>query len=95
MTLTRAETPAHCPLGELYFEGVSASVDGSTGSSRRFEARYCSGGEFSVKNTSAGECVPSVTSWSASRSSSSKRALTSMPVFFSNALTRAWVVCTC
>ena len=76
MTLTRAETPAHMPFGELYFDGVWASVDALIGASRCLEARYCSGGEFSVKNTSAGECAPSVTIWSASTSSSSKRTLT-------------------
>ena len=76
MTLTRAEMPTQRPLGELYFDGVCASVEAETGTRRRLEARYCSGGEFSVKNTSAGEWVPSATNWSASRSSSSKRTLT-------------------
>src|ERR1700733_5961656 len=93
MTLTRAETPAHWRFGELYVAGVWASVDALIGDSRRLEARYCSGGEFSVKNTSAGECPPSVTIWSASTSSSSKRTLTVIPVFFSNALTNDWGVC--
>ena len=95
MTLTRAETPAHRPLGELYFDGVCASVDALIGASRCLEARYCSGGEFSVKKTSAGEWPPSLTIWSARTSSSSKRTLTVIPVFFSNALTSACVVCTC
>ena len=31
MTLTRADTPAHIPLGELYFDGTVASVDLATG----------------------------------------------------------------
>ena len=95
MTLTRPETPAHMPLGDSYFAGVVASVDLATGAKRCFEAKNCRGGVFSVKNTSARACEPSATSWSAMVSSSSKRTLTWMPVFFSNALTNAWVVCTC
>ena len=71
MTLTRAEMPTHFPSVELYLEGVLASVDASTVDRRFLEARYSSGGEFSVKNTSAGEWEPSVTIWSASTSSSS------------------------
>ena len=31
MTLTRAETPTHSPWGELYFDGVRASVEAATG----------------------------------------------------------------
>ena len=33
-----------------------------SGASKPFEAKNCKGGEFSVKNTSAGERAPSVTS---------------------------------
>ena len=63
--------PTHFPSGELYFDGVWSRVDGSIDASRFFEARYSSGGEFSVKKTSAGEREPSVTIWSANTSSSS------------------------
>ncbi len=49
MTLTRAVTPTHFPSGELKRDGVLARVDGSTDASRPLEARYCRGGEFSVK----------------------------------------------
>ena len=87
-TLTRAETPTQSPCGELYLAGVLASVAGSTLASSPLACRLSSGGEFSVKNTSAGECEPSVTIWSASVSSSSLRMLTVMPVAFSNAATR-------
>jgi len=55
----------------LYLDGVWAKVDGSTGDSKPFEVRYSKGGEFSVKNTSAGELEPSVMIWSARTSSSS------------------------
>ena len=48
-----------------------------------------------MKKTSAGECEPSVTIWSASTSSSSLRRLTEMPVCLSNAVTSDSVVCTC
>src|SRR5580698_8169456 len=71
ITLTRAEMPTHFPSGELYFEGVCARVDGFIDDRRFFDARYSSGGEFSVKKTSAGERDPSVTIWSANTSSSS------------------------
>ena len=82
MTLTRAVTPTHLPSGELKRDGVLANVDGSTEPRRPLAASYCKGGEFSVKYTSAGECDPSVTIWSASTSSSSLRRLTVMPLFF-------------
>ena len=61
MTLTRAVTPTHLPSGELKRDGVLARVDGATVARSPLEARYCSGGEFSVKYTSAGERDPSVT----------------------------------
>src|ERR1700733_2905255 len=61
ITLTRAEIPAHFPCGELNCVGVLASVEALTGARRPFDARNWSGGEFSVKNTSAGERDPSVT----------------------------------
>src|SRR5580704_17932298 len=55
ITLTRAEMPTHFWSGELNRDGVAARVDAFTLESRPLEARNCSGGEFSVKNTSAGE----------------------------------------
>ena len=71
MTLTRAEMPTHSPSGALYLAGVFARVDGSIGESRPLEASSSSGGEFSVKNTSAGECFPSVSICATNVSSSS------------------------
>ena len=70
-TLTREEMPTQSPSGELYLAGVFASVDGSIAESKPFDAGSSSGGEFSVKNTSAGEFFPSVSICATKVSSSS------------------------
>jgi hypothetical protein len=48
ITLTRADTPAQSPCGELYLAGVAVSVLLSTGDSRPLPCRNSSAGEFSV-----------------------------------------------
>ncbi len=93
--LTRAETPTQSLSRALYWAGTAASVVASTGDSSPFSSSRASGGVFSVKNTSAGDCEPSCSICWASTSSSSLRTLTFTPVCFSNALTSASVVCSC
>jgi hypothetical protein len=61
--------------------------------SRPFSWRNSSGGEFSVKKTSAGVCDPCTAIRLARVSSSSLRTLTLIPVCCSNAVTRPLVVC--
>src|ERR1700722_9075873 len=58
-TLTRPEMPTQSPWGELYLAGERLSVAESTLASRPLSWRLSSGGEFSVRNTSAGEFGPS------------------------------------
>src|SRR6185437_11499977 len=90
-----AEMPTQSPWGELYLAGERLSVEASTLASSPLSCRLSSGGEFSVRNKSAGEFVPSVAIWLASASSSSLRIATWIPVCFSNAATRFCAVCTC
>ena len=47
-TLTRADMPTQSPWGELYLDGVAASVLLCTADSRPLPCRNSSGGEFSV-----------------------------------------------
>ena len=94
MTLTRAETPSQRCCGELYLACV-ASVPAATRESSPRCWRSSSGGEFSVRKMSAGECLPSCTIWAASTPSSSDLTATLMPVCFSKAATSAATVCGC
>ena len=94
-TLTRAETPTQSWSLARYWLGTAASALPSTAESRPFSSSATRGGVFSVKNTSAGDLLPSCSICCVSTSSSSLRTLTCTPVTFSKADTRASVVCSC
>ena len=48
MTLTLADTPTQSPRGELYLDGIAASVEAATRERRPFFCSSSRAGEFSV-----------------------------------------------
>jgi hypothetical protein len=77
----RAEKPAQLLSSGRYRAGMLSSVCCSSGWKRPSLCTSDIAGEFSVRKTSAGLALPSVTSWLAISRSDPSRTSTSTPVF--------------
>ena len=87
--------PVHMPLAGRNSGGTAASVAASTGAKRSAFSTSTIAGEFSVRNTSAGEFSPSWTIWLAMTVSVPLRIVTGMPVSAVKASAQAWVSAAC
>ncbi len=81
--------PVHCPLLGRNAVPICAKVEGSTGASSPAFCTTVMAGEFSVRNTSAGDRLPSATIWLPIDESLPWRTCTSMPVCWVKPLTQA------
>ena len=79
-TVERARMPVQLPELGTYSSGIVSSAASDTGAKRPALSTMLIAGEFSVRNTSAGESPPSATSWLASSRSLPLRSSTSRPV---------------
>ena len=79
-TVLRAAIPTQRPLSGRKLAGTCARVAEASGANRPAESTSAIAGEFSVRNTSAGEAAPSCTIWLPSSVSLPLRKVTLMPV---------------
>src|ERR1035437_2482195 len=94
-TVERAAQPTQLPSAGEYCAGTWSRVAWSIGASSPLLATKPMPGEFSVRNTSAGEADPSCTSWLDCSESSPLRIVTLIPVCAVIASASAWVRSSC
>jgi hypothetical protein len=94
-TVERPAKPVHAPSSGRYCAGILSRVAWSSFAKRFLLSTSAIAGEFSVRNTSAGEASPSATSWLPSSRSEPLRSFTSVPVFLVKAFATASISSSC